>query len=262
MLSRQQIKSIVSLQQKKFRKAEKLFIVDGEKLITELLYSDWSIQLICITGQISDELRKLILLKYKGDLYTVSPEDMIRMSTQSTPQGVLAVVHQKENKLLMSGLAGELNLLLDDIKDPGNLGTIIRLADWFGIRNVICSMQTAECFNPKVVQASMGSLFRTNIHYTDLEKLLATNPDTIGLPVYGAVLNGSGLYETDLRNDAFLIFGNEAAGISDKLQRYITSGLTIPGAHRKNSRNPDSLNVAIAAAIFCSEFRRRKGLKP
>ncbi len=259
MLSRQQIKSITSLQQKKYRKAEKLFIADGEKLITELLYSDWNIQLICITDQISEELRKLIQVKYKGDLFSVSVDDMNRMSTLSSPQGVLAVVHQKEYKLLVPDLAGELNLILDDIKDPGNLGTIIRLADWFGIRNVICSNQTAESYNPKVVQASMGSLFRTRVHYTDLEKLLGTNLDSIGLPVYAAVLNGTSLYEADIQQDGFLIFGSEAGGISENLQKYISTGLTIPGVQKKNSRNPESLNVAIAAAIFCSEFRRRKG---
>ncbi len=257
MLSKQQSKNIIALQQKKVRRNEELFLVEGEKTVEDLLLSDWSIRMICITDSISQNLKDLIGRKYSGELIEVSSEEMDRISPQTAPQGVLAIVHQKESRFDISEFKDQLVIVLDDIQDPGNLGTIIRIADWFGVRHIVCSMKTAECYNPKVVQASMGSLFRTTIHYMDLAELFQLNVETINLPVFGTLMKGENLFTSELNENAFLIMGNESIGISDSVQSFIGRPLNIPSFAADAKKGPDSLNVAIATGIVCAEFRRR-----
>ncbi len=257
ILSKQQIKNIIGLHQKKIRRAEKLFIVEGEKTVVDLLTSGWEIQLLCATENISEDLRKIISENYPNELLSVSRGDMDKISPLSTPQGVLAVVRQKEHQLDINGLSNELVLVLDDIQDPGNLGTILRIADWFGIRHVICSNQTADCYNPKVVQASMGSLFRTSVYYMELDDLFRLNQNTINLPVVGTVMDGENIFTSDFANHAFLIFGNESTGLNENYLSYVTNKITVPSFNNTPGKGPDSLNVAMAAGIVCAEFRRR-----
>lgn len=257
MLSKQQVKDVIALQQKKSRRSEKLFLVEGEKTIEDLLLSDWKIKMICTTDTISQELRGLIREKYKGEHVEVSSDDMDRMSPQTAPQGVLAVVHQREYRFDITEIKDQLVLVLDDIQDPGNMGTIIRIADWFGIRHVICSMKTTECFNPKVVQASMGSLFRTALYYMDLEELFSVNRETINLPVYGALMKGKNIFSSELSKYGFILLGNEANGITKETLPFITHAINIPSFTAASANGPDSLNVAIATGIVCAEFRRR-----
>ena len=198
MLSKQQMKNIIALHQKKARRSEKLFLVEGEKTIEDLLYSDWKIRLICTTDSISTELRGLISEKYKGEHLEISSDEMDKISPQTAPQGVLAVVHQREFRFDITELKDQLTLVLDDIQDPGNMGTIIRVADWFGIKHVICSLQTTECYNPKVVQSSMGSLFRASIYYTDLMKcsILTRKQSTFRSMVH--LMQGKNIFSTEL----------------------------------------------------------------
>lgn len=254
MLSKQQVKNITALHQKKIRKSEKLFIAEGEKIIADLLSSDWEIELLCATDSITVELKELVSKKYRKELFSVTEEDMNKISPLSTPQGILAVVRQKEFGFDISQLKNELVLVLDDVQDPGNVGTILRIADWFGIKSIICSPNTADCYNPKVVQASMGSLFRISIYHMDLTELFQLNADTINLPVYGTLMEGENIFSANLSNSGFLIFGNESNGIHEILIPFLTKRITIPSFKESSA---DSLNVAIASGIVCAEFRRR-----
>lgn len=257
MISKQQIKNIIALQQKKNRRAEKLFLVEGEKTVEDLLLSDWRIRMICTTDTISQSLKSLISEKFSGEHLLVSSDDMDKISPQTAPQGVLAIVHQREYRFDITELKDQLILVLDDVQDPGNLGTIIRIADWFGIRHVICSTRTVECYNPKVVQASMGSLFRTSFYYMELEELFSINKETISLPVFGTMMNGKNIFSTDLSDKGFILLGNEANGINKESEQYITQAISIPSFSTSTNKGPDSLNVAIAAGIVCAEFKRR-----
>lgn len=257
MISKQQIKNIVALHQKKSRRNEKLFLVEGEKTVTDLLLSDWKVRMICTTDIISGDLRKLLEDKFKGEHLEISSDDMDKISPQMAPQGVLAVVHNRDFRFDITELKGQLTLVLDDIQDPGNLGTIIRLADWFGIKHIVCSEKTTECYNPKVVQASMGSLFRAAMYYMDLEELFKLNKETIRLPIYGTLMDGENIFSSELKKSAFLLLGNEANGIRMETRAFISNAISIPSYYDKSSIGPDSLNVAIAAGIVCAEFRRR-----
>jgi len=255
MISKQQIKNIIALHQKKARRTEKLFLAEGEKTVEDLLLSDWKIRMICTTDAISPELRALISEKYKGEHLEVSSDDMDHISPQTAPQGVLAVVHQREFRFDITDFKDQLVLVLDDVQDPGNMGTIIRIADWFGIKHIVASEKTTECYNPKVVQASMGSLFRTSIYYMDLEELFKLNAEVLHLPVYGTLMKGENIFKCKLENQAFLVLGNESAGLSDVSKAAVSKALNIPSFG--DGAGPDSLNVAIAAGIACGEFRRR-----
>lgn len=240
MVSKSQIKLIKSLSQKKFRNAHGLFVVEGIKGIKEFLNSDYELVSIYSTGESFNIQEKLFT--------RIDELELKKISSLKTPQKALAVFkipNAKEPEL--SGLT----IALDGIRDPGNLGTIIRLCDWFGIKNLICSRDTVDCYNPKVVQASMGSLTRVKIHYLNLKDLLAENHD---LPIFGTLLEGENIYTKKLPGSGIIILGNEANGISPEIQSYITQSLNIPQfGHRQET---ESLNVATATAIVLSEFRR------
>jgi RNA methyltransferase, TrmH family len=249
MISKKQISFITSLHHKKFRKEHGLFIAEGEKVVSDLLQSHFKVRELYVTEEFSGKIKT----KLKPEI--ISDKELQKITALTTPQRVLAVAEIPEPKAGTMKVEGTLTLLLDDIQDPGNLGTIIRIADWFGIPNIICSETSTDAFNPKVVQACMGSLFRVNVYYMGLIECLIANRNAFHMPVYGTMLNGNNIYEEKLSEDGFIVIGNESKGISENLKKYISSPITIPSFSKTGSIN--SLNAAMATAIICSEFRRR-----
>jgi len=181
------------------------------------------------------------------------PRGTEKASHLKTPPQLIGIFYQPKNALEEIEFVGKLHLVLDGIQDPGNMGTIVRLSDWFGIQHVFCSPDTADIFNPKTVQATMGAIARVNVHYVDLKDLLTRNNS---LPVFGTLLEGENIYKAELPKNGFIVMGNEGKGISPDIQKLITHKLFIPN-YPTNSQTSESLNVAVAAAIVCSEFRRR-----
>lgn len=247
MLSKPQIRTITSLQHKKFRKESGLFIVEGAKSLTEFIRSDYLVQHIFYTPQAVAKLGK-IPQNIKSD--EISEQDLKRISTLKNPQGVLGLIRIPDYPpLTATELRDGFHLVLDNIQDPGNMGTIIRTAEWFGFSRMICSADSVDAYNPKVVQASMGSLARMKVYYADIETLIAQSP----VPVFGAVLNGSSLYDTDFGQEGLIVLGNEGNGIREILLSHIRHRVTIPQVGRA-----ESLNVAVSAALFCAELARKK----
>lgn len=246
MISKSQISFIKSLNQKKNRKEQGLFIVEGLKSIQEFINSDYVVDSVYYTENL---MPKLGNLSRNIKAHEISSSELSRISVLNTPQSILALVKIPKQSDLKTIILNEPFLIaLDGVQDPGNLGTIIRTADWFGLNTILCSMDTAEAYNPKVVQASMGSLSRVNVIYTDLVDFLShTN-----LPVYGALLDGKSIYQTDFGKEGIILLGSEGNGISNELQSRISYPVTIP-----RYGNAESLNVAISASIFCSEIRRK-----
>jgi TrmH family RNA methyltransferase len=247
MLSKNQIKFINALKQKKIREEHHLFIAEGSKIIHELLRSEIKIKQLYTTANFISKTKA----PYSIECIEVKANEMERISALTTASEVLAVCEIPNYELNIDTLKNKLTLVLDDIKDPGNLGTIIRIADWFGISNIICSNDTADIYNPKVVQATMGSISRVKVHYTDLIELFKVQ--NLKLKVFGALLEGENIYTKKLPSEGFIVIGNESKGISKTLLPYITDEISIPSF----SSETESLNAAIATAIICSEFRRR-----
>jgi TrmH family RNA methyltransferase len=240
MISISQKKFVSSLKQKKFRTEQGFYIVEGVKLLKELLESDYEVSAIYATSYWIENNPNI-------DSSEVSEKELKSISSLKNPNEVLAVVKQKEHQL--SNVSSQLNIALDKIQDPGNFGTIIRTADWFGVKNIICSEDSVDVYNPKVLQATMGSFFRMNIVYTDLAKFFSDNK---GLTVYGALLDGENVYEKKLNSKgSILLMGNESKGISTELIPFIKEKIRIP-----NFGKAESLNVATATAILCSEYMR------
>jgi TrmH family RNA methyltransferase len=243
MLSKTQIKLIRSLQLKKYREEEGLFIAEGKKIVEELLESSIEIERIYSVEEFTTEV----------PLVKVTEDELNKISSLSTPQGILAVCMIPEESKAQPDLKKELVLALDDIRDPGNLGTIIRIADWFGIKHMYCSEECVDAYNPKVVQASMGSIARVQIHYVTLPEMLKNRVgDQIN--IYGALLNGKNIYKENISPTGILIIGNESNGISKEVQKHISLPISIPSY---NTQGPESLNAAIATAILCAELKRR-----
>lgn len=256
MITKNQIKHVQSLHQKKFRRQEGLFIAEGEKVVKDLLASGWDVREVYFTDRFADDLRRATYDGFQGEQTEVSEDDLQKISALTTAQSVLAVAAIPEPELDFASLANGLSLVLDDIHDPGNLGTMLRIADWFGIKTILCSEETVECFNPKVVQGAMGSLFRVSVFYGDLGELFQRNTEELKLPVYGTVMDGENIFTADLKSGGFIIMGNESSGINPELFGYIDHKISIPAFHNSDN-GPDSLNVAIAAGIVCAEFRRK-----
>ena len=246
MISKNQIKFIRQLEQKKFRHREGLFVAEGTKVVGDLLKAGYIPHSLYATPD-------WIASHSVAEATEVTDDELTRLSFQQHPQQVLALFPIPEPADL-SPLTSHLSLLLDGVQDPGNLGTIIRIADWFGISNIICSEDTVDAYNPKVVQATMGSIARVNIIYTNLLELLDGLP--ADFPVYGTLLDGENIYAQELTPHGLIIMGNEGNGISDAVRQRVNRRLLIPDFH--NGDTADSLNVAIATAITCSEFRRRQ----
>ena len=240
MVTKNQIKRIKSLHQKKYRKEHQLFIAEGVKVIEELLQSSFVLEHLYVTKDMGFEVAD-------NQVTLVSTEDLKKMSALTTTPNCLAVFHCLESEAIDFS---DWVVALDDIRDPGNLGTIIRLCDWFGIRQLLCSPETVDVYNPKVIQATMGSVSRVNIVYTELPDLLSTQ----AVPVYGTFLGGENIYEMKAVQPGVIVMGNEANGISSTIEQLVTRKITIP--RFGDLQQTESLNVAMATAIVLSEFRR------
>ncbi|GAB2693242.1 RNA methyltransferase [Mucilaginibacter koreensis] len=246
MLSKSQIGLLKSLQQKKFRREHGFFLVEGHKSVTEFAQSNYQIESVYYTPDAATLLNKL---PKKLNFQQITDSDIQKISSLTTPQQVIALVKIPAWPLLNAQqLKGKFSLVLDGIQDPGNLGTIIRTADWFGIEHIICSEDTVDAYNPKVVQATMGSLARVNIHYTGLANILPT----LQLPLYGALLKGNNIYQTDFGTEGLIVMGNEGNGLRPEIEQLVSHAITIPRLGKA-----ESLNVAIATSIFCSEVSRK-----
>lgn len=250
MASKSTISFLRSLQQKKFRNEEGLFIVEGPKMVSELLKSDFKVRQLYATSSWTPNQHTSLPL----DIITEA--EMERVSGLQTPNKVLALVEMPALEGPLNTLSNGMHLLLDQIQDPGNLGTIIRIADWFGVTSVICSTDTADIFNPKVIQASMGSVFNVKIHYCSLVDVLLKNADGNKWPVYATLLSGENIYNSEMDTSCFVILGNESRGVNPVLNAFITQGVHIPRPTNKSSK-AESLNVAVAAGIVCSEYCRK-----
>ena len=238
MISKSQIKLIRSLQQKKYRSKLKLFVAEGPKVINELLTAKFKLHSLYATVEdlfpgVNSEI--------------ISDEEISKISFLKNANNSVAIFTIPEQK---KPRKEGITLLLDSIRDPGNLGTIIRLSDWFNVSNIICSSDSVDCFNPKVIQATMGSISRVSISYCDLTEYLSLND----LPVYAGTMDGKNIYKEKLPENAIVIVGNEANGISDNLLNLTTHKIGIP--RFGNNHKTESLNVAVATAILFSEFKR------
>lgn len=238
MLSKNQIKYIKRLGQKKFRLQERSFVVEGVKTINELLQSHLKLHQLYTTESINSNAKTENL---------ITESDLKRISFLKTPNTALAVFKMPEFKPVHDNA---LIVALDNVRDPGNLGTIIRLCDWFGVKDLVCSKQTVDCYNPKVLQATMGSITRVNVSYLDLDMFL----NDTEVPVFGAYMDGDIVYKNALPKQGVLVMGNEANGISKTIEQHITKRITIPRFGEIQAT--ESLNVATATAILLSEFRR------
>jgi len=240
MVSKNQIKLITGLQQKKYRHINELFFAEGVKVIRELLASDFELDHLYQTEVLFADVET-------SKVSHISESDLKKISALSTPNNCLAVFKiPQQKKLTETGLI----LALDDIRDPGNLGTILRLCDWFGIEQLVCSKETVDIYNPKVVQATMGSISRVAVHYIDLNAFLRQTK----LPVFGTFMDGKNIYQEQLPTDCIIVMGNEANGISSEIEKTTTKRLSIP--RFGTLKQTESLNVATATAIVLSEFRR------
>ena len=254
MLSQSQIKHITALKVKKFREERSQFIAEGHKVVAELLSGKFTIAGIYASSEWI--LANLTLAREKNiPLFETLPREMERISALSTPSPVLAVINIPPPLIPPRGRG--LTLALDDIRDPGNLGTIIRIADWFGIDTVLCSENCVDSYNPKVVQATMGSIARVNVTRCNLAETLRTLPEGNDFPVYGTFLDGDSVFSQTLSDHGIVVIGNESRGISPGLVPFITRKLFIPSFGSSAQGKAESLNASIATAIICAEFRRK-----
>ncbi len=249
MLSKNKIKFIQSLARKKARDQNGLFVAEGAKTIQQLDLAGYNFHSVFITENSDTDLSN-----NNNEVVFISENEMKKVSMLKTPSQHLAVCHIKESDLSKVNPQNELVFALDQIQDPGNMGTIIRLASWFGIKHIVCSLNTVDCYNPKVVQATMGALAHTEIHYTNLEQYLEGQPEKC--IIYGTFLEGTNIYNTKLSQNGIVVLGNEGNGISSNVEKHISQKLHIP-AFGKEENVVESLNVSMAASIICSEFRRR-----
>ncbi len=251
MISQSKIKLINSLSKKKYRDINQLFIAEGEKLVSDLSDSSIDIKWLFATQEWLDEN---VQIKAE-EKFDCDGTQLKKITQLKTPPSVIAIceIHQKE--IHNQNLENELTLALDDIQDPGNLGTIIRLADWFGIKNIVCSNHTADAYNPKVIQATMGAIARINLFYTNLDQFLlqAQKKD---ISIYGTFLDGENIYSKTLSSSGIIVMGNEGKGISPQIESLVTDKLLIP-SFSTNPIHSESLNVSTATAITLSEFKRR-----
>lgn len=252
MLSKNAIKFIHSLEMKKNRRQERAFVVEGQKSVEDLLLSGFTARMLLA----KEGWHSPTPLPSNTQLTIVDDEEMRRASLLQHPQDALGVFDMPEEEPFdIRLLDKELCLCLDGVQDPGNMGTIVRTADWFGIRHIICSQKTADIYNPKTIQATMGSIARVKVYYTDLENFFDNIPhDT---PVYGTVLDGENIYSKTLKSRGIIVMGNEGNGISEEIKKRLTDKLLIPSYKAENERGAESLNVSIATAIVCAEFRRK-----
>jgi len=239
MVAKSELKLIRSLKQKKFRSNHALFVVEGRKTLEILLNANFEARIIIAT-------KEIVIEAAATEVQIISTKDFESISSLKNPNGVLGVFYIKNPKQIAYE---DWIVVLDDIQDPGNLGTIIRLCDWFGIKELVCSVNTVDCYNPKVIQATMGSIANLNITYTELAVFL----QEAKLPIYGSFMNGRSVYKNELPAKGVLIMGNEGRGISTEIESLCTNRISIP---QYGATSAESLNVATAAAVLFNELRR------
>ena len=243
-MTKAEIQFVRSLSDKRTRDEHGLFIAEGDKLIGEILSSGLKIHKIyALAGHLEPHAE------------IVSEKEMERISQLKTASSSLAIVECPRHKTPLSAPAQALSIALDGVQNPGNLGTIIRLADWFGIGDIFCSMDCADCYNPKVVQATMGAILRVRVHYLPLAEFLERTKQS-GVDIYGTMLDGENIYSTQLQPNGVIVMGNEGKGVSAECQKSFTHSLLIP-SFPPERQGSESLNVAMATGIVCAEFRRR-----
>ncbi|GAB4507315.1 MAG: RNA methyltransferase [Allomuricauda sp.] len=238
MVTKNQIKLVVSLKQKKYRSQHGLFVVEGEKVVRELIEAAVKPFALFVDDS--------TLLKKFEDAELVPPQVLKQMSSLTHPSGILGVFHMMEPR---DKTKTDWTVVLDAVRDPGNLGTIIRLCDWFGVDELVCSSDTVDCYNPKALQATMGSIARVSVTYTNIADYLSESER----PIYGAYMDGASVYRTNLGENGILVMGNEANGISEEIGKLITERISIP---QFGGSTTESLNVATATAILLNEIRR------
>jgi len=248
-ISKNKIKWIRSLEQKKVRREEQVFVSEGPKLTGDLL-GHFHCRYIAATAEWLTAHPTL----QADEIDTATTDEIERASLLKTPQHVIAIFGQREEQTDISVIEHQLCIALDDVQDPGNLGTIIRIADWFGIEHIFCSQGTVDVYSPKVVQATMGALARVHLHYVSLPALLDTLKEDV--PVYGTFLDGKNIYDQPLSTTGLIVMGNEGNGITTEVRKQINRKLYIPN-YPIGRETSESLNVAVATAITCAEFRRR-----
>jgi TrmH family RNA methyltransferase len=259
MISRSKVKFVISLQRKKTRDEEGLYVIEGDKLVREFLAAKIPVKTIFAKPEFISSL-PADLTRFVDEIEAVSYEELKSISTLKTPHNVLAIVPMPEREMVTSEVLGQLCVALDCIQDPGNLGTIIRAAGWFGIKNIVCSADCVDVYNPKVIQASMGALLQVCVYYRDLKELLTVAAEA-NIPVFGTLLEGKSVYSHKLGNKGIIILGNESKGISDELIPFITEKIMIPRFNTAK-QGIDSLNVGMAASVVFSEFLRKSGNTP
>ncbi len=248
MIGKTKKKLISSLSQKKFRDKTGLFVAEGPKLVNDLLSAKIYPEIIISTdvSLLQDNRQEFIT-------EIITEEELQKISFLKTPQKILAVFKKPSPQFKFGQHVNQLSLGLDGIQDPGNMGTIIRLADWFGISTIVCSKDTADLFNPKVVQASMGAIARVEVVYTDLEEFCRKTTHELKMEVFGTFMDGTSIYSMELPPSGLIVMGNEGRGIRPETKQFVTQKIAIPSFSQGGM---ESLNVGIAAAIICSEFRR------
>ncbi len=251
MLSKNQVKYIQSLHQKKFRQQHGAFLVEGAKSVQEVLQSDFETEIVLMT-ELFQAQNVTLTDQRQTPVERVSPADLTRLGTLESNNAALAVVRTKENRRLVAE-PGEIALVLDDIRDPGNLGTILRIADWYGVRKILCSETTADVYNPKVISASKGSFTRVRWWYGDLATALNEQARATASPIYGAFLDGTDVHTLPFGPGGYLVMGNESTGIGPAVAPFITQRVTIP-----RYGGAESLNVGIATAVLLDNWRRQR----
>lgn len=252
MLSINKKKLIQQLAVKKQRDAQGLFLAEGAKITSDLIRGGLTPTFI---AGLPDVLDASGLRNACHEVSECDEKELKEVSLLKTPSKLIAVF-RKPNFISTQAVPSDITLVLDEIQDPGNMGTIIRVADWFGIRRIICSHTCADAYGPKTIQATMGAIARVEVVEADLEALLTQNASEWHLPVYGTLLEGENIYHSTLQQQGLIVMGNEGKGISDKLKRFITHKLFIP-SYPTGATTSESLNVATATSVVCSEFRRR-----
>lgn len=250
-LSKNKIKYINSLSLKKNRDSERVFVGEGTKAVVDLA-SAFRVRLLVSTQEWALQNK----IDAEEHIVVDSAEQLKAVSSLKTPPPVVAVFYRREDEEITPSLvAKELVLALDTVQDPGNMGTIIRIADWFGIRHLVCSRESADCYNSKTVQSTMGALARVQIHYVDLTAF-TDGCRNIGVPIYGMFLDGVSIYDSEITSNGLIVMGNEGNGISPEIASRVSNRLLIPN-YPEGCPTSESLNVAVATAITCAEFRRR-----
>lgn len=256
MVSKTKANFIISLQNKKVREDEKLYVIEGDKLVKEFLAAKVAVKTLVAKPEFLNSL-PLFHKHGIGEIIPASYDELKKISSLKTPHNALAVIEMPEVKMDFAELKTGLKVALDFVQDPGNLGTIIRAAAWFGIKNIYCSEDCVDVYNPKVIQASMGAILNVNVLYTDLVKLFKKVSEN-KIRIYGALIEGESIYSHKLGNQGIILLGNESKGISEELLPFITDKIMIPKITDAKS-GINSLNVSMAASVIFSEFTRSRG---